>query len=155
MHWDTRFLHWWVMRVRFSGMWYCVVGSQAVQWTAYLLFVGAWVQRQAGERTTIVHTVADFSVCFKKSSQRLKFECAPNRINVFERGMTPPGHSEMSLVVTTRCWAQLCAVLADLPSKLSGPSDTNILLDLELLSCCECCCRGASSHRVRTVVQSI
>ena len=72
-------------------MWHCVAGCQAVQQTGYLLVVGAEVKRKAGERTMIVHTVAYVFCPFQKSSQRLKFECAPNRVNVFERGITLPG----------------------------------------------------------------
>jgi hypothetical protein len=39
---------------------------------------------------------------------------APNRANVFGRGITPPGHSEENEAVTTACRLQLWSVLAQI-----------------------------------------
>jgi hypothetical protein len=109
------------MRVRFSGLWHRVVGSQEAQWTGCLLTLRAGVKRQAGERTVMVHTLADAFCLFQKSPQWLKFECAPNRVKLCERGIALPSHSEISLVVTTRCWLQLCTVSANLVNYLASP----------------------------------
>jgi len=42
-------------------------------------------------------------------------------VNVFKRGITPPGHSEVSLAaVTMSCWTQLCTDFGGLAGKLCG-----------------------------------
>ena len=66
-----------------------------------MLVVVAGVKKQVGERTVMVHTLADVFYLFQKKLTAAEFECAPNRVNVFEIGITLPGHSEMSLVVST------------------------------------------------------
>ena len=35
-------------------------------------------------------------------------ECAPNRVNVFERGLMLPGCFKVRLAVITLCWLKLC-----------------------------------------------
>jgi len=44
------------------------------------------------------------------------------QVDVFEKVITLPGRSEVSLAATTPCRLQLCAVLRSLASKLSGHS---------------------------------
>ena len=52
-----------------------------------------------------------FSVRFKNVHIACCYECPPNRVNVFERGITLPGRVEESLAATTPCRLQLSAVL--------------------------------------------
>jgi hypothetical protein len=43
----------------------------------------------------------------------------PIRVNVYETGITVPGHSEVSLAAAMPCHLQLCVVLRSSTSKLS------------------------------------
>ena len=52
-----------------------------------------------------------FSVRFKNVHIACCYECPPNRVNVFERGITLPGRPEVSLAATTPCRLQLSTVL--------------------------------------------
>lgn len=40
----------------------------------------------------------------------LSYEYVPNRVNIFETGVTLPGHAEVSLAATVSCRLQLCIV---------------------------------------------
>ena len=42
------------------------------------------------------------------------YVCTPNGVNVFERGITLPGCTELRLAVTTPCRLQLCTVLTEI-----------------------------------------
>ena len=48
---------------------------------------------------------------FQKVHIACFYECPPNGVNVFERGITLPGRSELSLAATTPCRLQLYTVL--------------------------------------------
>jgi hypothetical protein len=60
-----------------------------------------------------------YSVCFKNVCSNYSFECAPNTVYVFERGLTLLGCSEVNPAVTLLCDVQLCIVLRGCGGKLA------------------------------------
>jgi len=49
--------------------------------------------------------------CFQTVHSDWRYGHTPNRANIFETGITLPGHSEVCLAVVTPCWLELCTVL--------------------------------------------
>ena len=52
-----------------------------------------------------------FCICFKNVCSDWSYGYAPSTVNVFEKGVTLPGRSEVDSAVTVLCRPQLCAVL--------------------------------------------
>jgi hypothetical protein len=87
-----------------------VCGFGNYSWPDYLLVC-------AGYRGKIVRGEAlrtqhhDFNIRYKNFHSDWNYACTPNRVNVFETGITLPGRSEVSLAATTPYRLQLCTEL--------------------------------------------
>jgi hypothetical protein len=61
------------------------------------------VKGQIVKRKRTVHVPPVLSYPFQKPSRMVGYECISYRVNVFERGITLPGRTEVSLAATTLC----------------------------------------------------
>jgi hypothetical protein len=75
------------------------------------------VKRQAGKRTGTDQCCTSIS---KLSTVTAAINVLPNGINVCERSIMLPGHSEVSLAATMLCRLQLFTVLGSSASELCG-----------------------------------
>ena len=76
------------------------------------------VKKQSVNRGTLHRHHPAFCVCFKNVHSDQNYKCTPSPVNVFERGITLPGHSEVSLAVNLLYQLQLCVVLRGSDSNL-------------------------------------
>jgi LIM domain-binding protein 1 len=83
-----------------------------------LLTVQGWRGMLVRKEALYVHLKV-FSVCFKNVHSNRSYECDPDTVNVFERGITLPGHCEVSLAATTPCRLELRTLFGSAASKLS------------------------------------
>jgi len=75
---------------------------------------GSWWRGKLTSKAALhtrVHTHSTkIYICFKNVHSDWRSECTPSGVNVFERGIILPSHSEVSLAVTKLCWMQQCAI---------------------------------------------
>jgi len=102
-------------RLLSSGVWHHVHW-----WPNYLLVCGMGVKKQSVNIGTLHRHHPAFCVRFKNIHCDWSYKCTPSTVNVFERGITLPGCSKVSLAVTSLYWLQLCVVLGGWDSNLPG-----------------------------------
>jgi len=82
-------------------------------------FFAAGLKRQAVMRRATVHAPTS-NFCFQTVHSDWSYECTPNTVNVFEKGITPPGRYVGSQAATTPCRLRLGSVLGSSAGYLYG-----------------------------------
>jgi hypothetical protein len=97
----------------FNCRW-CISQVNGIRWlSTYVLTIcklSARVSTCSVVTGSFVHLPL-FCIHFTNVRTDCSYECTPSSVNVFVKGITPPGRSELSQAATTPCRLQQCAVL--------------------------------------------